>query len=181
MRLAEFIRSHMEPIIGDWETFAASLVPAASHMSPLTLRNHIQQILEFIIADMESAQTKAEQVDKSHGEKPAALYPSAAQEHASLRYDGGFDMDQMVSEYRALRASIVKLWNASKPNVIDKYIEDMTRFDESIDQVLTESIRGLYPKTGTLQKPLPGHPEPRPAQSLGAIVMSSQLTIKSGP
>ena len=112
MRLAEFIQTHTDSIIGEWDSFARTLTPAADHMGPLTLRNHIRQILEFIVEDMETAQTKAEQVDKSHGEKPEAPYPSAAETHASLRYDGGFDMDQMVSEYRALRASVVKFWNA---------------------------------------------------------------------
>ncbi len=181
MRLAEFIRSNLDLIIGEWEGFARTLVPAADHMGPLTLRNHIRQILDFVVLDMETAETKAEQVKKSHGEKPEAPYPSAAETHASLRYDGGFDMDQMVSEYRALRASVVKFWNASKPSITDKYIDDITRFDEAIDQALTESIRDYTRKvelSRTLFLGILSHDLRNP---LGAIAMSSQLTAKIGP
>ena len=48
MRLSAFIREHSKEIIAEWETFAASLVPAADGMTPLSLRNHISYILAFI-------------------------------------------------------------------------------------------------------------------------------------
>lgn len=181
MRLAEFIRNNMDPIIGEWEDFARTLVPAADHMGSLTLRDHIQQILDFIIVDMESAQTTEEQADKSRGEKPAASNPSAAGIHASLRYDGGFNMDQMVSEYRALRASVVKLWNFSKPDITEKYINDLTRFNESIDQALTESIRDYSKKLELSRNLFLGILSHDLRNPLGAISMSSQLTMKIGP
>ena len=76
MRLAEFIRANTASIIAEWENFARTFVPAGGHMTPLALRNHIRQILSFISADIESAQTDAEQVTKSHGEKPRLFYPS---------------------------------------------------------------------------------------------------------
>jgi len=180
MRLAEFIQTHTDSIIGEWDSFARTLTPAADHMGPLTLRNHIRQILEFIVEDMETAQTKAEQVDKSHGEKPEAPYPSAAETHASLRYDGGFDMDQMVSEYRALRASVVKFWNASNPSVTDKYIDDLTRFNESIDQALTESIKDYSKKLELSRNLFLGILSHDLRNPLGAISMSSRLTMKIG-
>ncbi|WP_443749455.1 sensor histidine kinase [Asticcacaulis solisilvae] len=180
MRLAEFIRNNMDPIIGEWEDFARTLVPAADHMGSLTLRDHIQQILEFIIVDIESAQTTEEQADKSRGEKPASSNPSAAGIHASLRYDGGFNMDQMVSEYRALRASVVKLWNVSKPDITEKYIDDLTRFNESIDQALTESIRDYSKKLELSRNLFLGILSHDLRNPLGAISMSSQLTMKIG-
>ncbi len=181
MRLAEFIRGNTNPIVAEWEAFARTLVPAADHMGPLALRNHIRELLEFIAIDMETAQTNAEQVEKSHGEKPEAPYPSAAETHASLRYDGGFDMDQMVSEYRALRASIVKFWHASNPTVTETYIDDLTRFNEAIDQALTESIKDYSKKTELSRSLFLGILSHDLRNPLGAIGMSSQLTVKIGP
>jgi signal transduction histidine kinase len=181
MRLAEFIRSHMEPIIEEWDGFARTLAPAADHMSPVALRNHIRQILDFVVADMGTGETTAERVKKSRGEKPEASYPSAAEIHASLRYDGGFNMDQMVSEYRALRASVVKFWNASNPGIADKYIDDLTRFDESIDQALTESIRDYTRKLELSRNLFLGILSHDLRNPLGAIAMSSELTVKIGP
>ena len=118
-RLSDFIRTHSGPIIEEWQNFAQTLIPAADGMSPLALRNHIAQILTFIADDIESRQTGPEQIKKSRGEGPkdqslgregsagkASTPYSAAESHAALRLASGFNMDQMVSEYRALRASV---------------------------------------------------------------------------
>jgi hypothetical protein len=70
IRLSEFIRTNAEKIISEWETFAKTLVSESSTMTPLALRNHIEQILQFISADMDSAQTGPEQIKKSRGGGP---------------------------------------------------------------------------------------------------------------
>src|SRR6186997_1571244 len=101
MKLSNFIRTHAEQIAVEWENFAGTLVPAAHGMSPLALRDHIQEILSFIADDIESPQTDFEQTKKSHGPDPEGLLAggsSAAETHAALRLAGGFNMDQMVSE-----------------------------------------------------------------------------------
>ncbi len=140
MRLAAFIRSNTPQIVCEWERFARTLTPAADSMSPLALRDHIQEILDFITHDIEAAQTETEQIEKSHGKKDQNETPSAAETHASLRHAGGFNMDQMVAEYRALRASVIKLWDAQLNDITRKDILDLTRFNEAIDQALVESI-----------------------------------------
>jgi hypothetical protein len=106
MRLAPYIRANAEQIIGEWEMFAATLVPAAEGMNSRALRNHIKQILAFVVDDVEAPQTDAEQKTKSHGEKIKSVENSAAETHAALRLAGGFSLDEMVSEFRALRASV---------------------------------------------------------------------------
>ena len=125
------------------EAFARTLVPAAEYMSPAALRDHISEILLFIVDDIESAQTPLEQITKSHGEKIKPKLPTAAELHASLRHDGGFTLSQLVSEYRALRASVVKLWFAHLDDVTHQDLWDLTRFHEAIDQALKESIDDL--------------------------------------
>ncbi|ESQ94657.1 sensor histidine kinase [Asticcacaulis benevestitus] len=180
MRLPQFIRDNTELIVGEWETFARSLVPASDHMGPLALRNHIHQILAFVTADIESAQTDAEQVRKSHGEKPESLYPSAAEVHASLRFDGGFNMDQMVSEYRSLRASVIKLWQAAAPESGPEDMRDLIRFNEAIDQALTESICDYTKKMDLSRNLFLGILSHDLRNPLGAISMSAQLTMKIG-
>ena len=180
MRLAEFIRTNVAPIVSEWEAFARSLVAPSDHMGSMALRNHIHQILDFIIADIDSAQTATEQVEKSHGERADGPHPSAAQIHASLRYDGGFNMDQMVSEYRALRASVIKLWEASKPEIGSQDIRDLTRFNESIDQALTESICDYTKKLNLSRSLFLGILSHDLRNPLSAISMSAQLTLRIG-
>ena len=67
MRLADFILSDMESILVEWEAFAATLLPGASNMTPLALRDHAEQILEAMVKDLSTSQTKQAQVDKSRG------------------------------------------------------------------------------------------------------------------
>ncbi len=180
MRMAAFIRANSKPIIKEWEYFASTLVPPAGDVTPLALRNHIAQLLDFIASDIDSAQTKTEQVEKSRGEKAHPMKTTAAETHASLRHAGGFNMDQMVSEYRALRASVVKLWTAqmTEPSVTD--VTDLTRFNEAIDQALMESIHDYTEKLDNsrhLFLGILGHDLRNP---LGAILMSSQLMLRIG-
>jgi len=142
--LAEFIRGNRGHIIEEWEVFAQSLVPAVG-MNSLALRDHIEEMLNFIAHDIDSNQTGAEQIQKSQGGKARSSKHTAAETHAALRLAGGFEIDQMVSEYRALRASIIKLWSAQNTEPTRQDILDLTRFNESIDQEVAESV-GHYTK-----------------------------------
>jgi signal transduction histidine kinase len=182
-RLPEFIAENTSHIIGEWEAFARTLTPASTGMTPLSLRDHIHQILEFIVDDMRSPQSPREQTKKSHGKQEndaKSAISTAAETHAALRLAGGFGIDQMVSEYRALRASVVKLWGRSNP-LIDTYdLSDLTRFNESIDQVLAESV--IYyaleiVRSKDLFVGILSHDLRAPVH---AIMLSAELTINLG-
>jgi len=141
MRLADFILSHMEAILSEWEAFAATRLPAAASMNALALRDHAKQILEAVAADLRTSQTRDEQAAKSMGEAPKLLGApeTAAQTHAVLRARSGFDINQLAAEYRALRASVLRLWiDDGRPD--PPHLDDIIRFNEAIDQALAESI-----------------------------------------
>jgi signal transduction histidine kinase len=180
MRLAAFIRENSGNIIAEWESFARTLVPAAEGMTPLSLRDHISYILAFIADDIESSQTDAERLRKSRGEKPKGAMDSVAETHAALRQAGGFNLDQMVSEYRALRASVTKLWGTRTLEPVAADVADLIRFNEAVDQELTESI-SYYSKKVDHSRDLflgiLGHDLRNP---IGAMLMSAQLVAKIG-
>jgi signal transduction histidine kinase len=180
LRLATFIRKNEKPIIEHWEIFARTLVPASDDMSPRNLRNHIKDMLAFIADDIGSSQTGSEQEKKSEGKKPKNTEHSAAEIHASLRQAGGFSMDQMVSEFRALRASVIRLWEAQLTEATKTDISDLTRFNESIDQAITEAI-SYYTKTIDHSRDLflavLSHDLRNP---IGAMKMSAQLVLNIG-
>jgi signal transduction histidine kinase len=181
MRLSTFIRKNEQPIIAHWETFARTLVPASDDMSPRALRNHIKDILAFVADDIESSQTSSEQITKSEGKKLKNSASSAAEIHASLRQTGGFSMDQMVSEFRALRASVIRLWEAQLTEATKLDISDLTRFNESLDQAITEAV-SYYTKTIDHSRDLflavLRHDLRNP---IGAMKRSAQLTLNIGP
>ncbi|RQR49113.1 sensor histidine kinase [Burkholderia sp. Bp9125] len=141
MRLADFMVRNMEPILVQWEAFAATLLPAAKGMDSLGLRDHARQILEAVAKDIGTPQTREEQHEKSLGRAPTPLNAAetAAQTHAVLRARRGFNINQLAAEYRALRASVLRLWiDECQPS--PPHMEDMLRFNEAIDQALAESI-----------------------------------------
>lgn len=180
MRLSTFIRENPAPIIAEWEAFAGTLAPSSEAASPLSLRNHIEYILQFIADDIDSPQTDAEQVSKSQGMNAKPSTNSVAEVHAALRQAGGFNMDQMVSEYRALRASVVKLWGAQAEETTRQDILDLTRFNEAIDQELTESISYYSSKverSRNLFLGIIGHDLRNP---IGAMTMSAELIGRIG-
>ena len=62
---------------------------------------------------------------------------TAAQTHALLRAKAGFDIEQVVAEYRALRASVLRLWLDHAPHFGDDASDDLVRFNEAIDQAVS--------------------------------------------
>ena len=141
MRLADFILRDMESILVQFEEFAGSLLPAAQQLDPDELRDDAQQILEAIAHDLSTIQTREGQAEKSRGliPRPIGAPATAAQTHALLRARSGFAITQLVAEYRALRASVLRLWtDACQPD--ETHLEDVMRFNEAIDQALAESI-----------------------------------------
>jgi signal transduction histidine kinase len=141
MRLADFISRDVEAILAQWETFAATLLPAATLMESEGLRDHAQQILLAVAKDLRTSQSREAQREKSLGRAPAPIdaTETAAQTHALLRARSGFNINQLAAEYRALRASVLRLWmDACEPEAPD--LEDIIRFNEAIDQALAESV-----------------------------------------
>jgi signal transduction histidine kinase len=183
LRLADFIRQEMEAVIAEWVAFASSHVPAGANMTQLALRDHIVEILNFIADDLESPQTAHEQVSKSKGDGPAEgrIQDSAAEIHASLRLNDGFNIDQMVSEYRALRASVVKQWTARKQPGAETDINDLTRFNEAIDQAIAESVAeytNLIDRSRNLFLGILGHDLRNP---IGAASMAGAMLQRLAP
>jgi len=142
MRLADFILSNVEPILADWEIFARS-IGAGEHLGQLALRDHAGQILQATARDMKSPQTAAARAKKSkgldHPQEDDAL-DGASKLHAVDRLGLGFDLLEVMSEYRALRASVLRLWQESSPDADDRDVDDLTRFNESIDQSITKAV-----------------------------------------
>ena len=141
MRLADFIVANTEEILADWESFARTLLPAAAGLDATALRDHAAQILKAVTLDLRTAQSLEQQGAKSRGQAVRALHSAetAAELHAVLRAQGGFTLQQLVAEYRALRASVLRQWAKAHVPGPDT-LEDMTRFNEAIDQAVAESV-----------------------------------------
>ncbi|AZC28625.1 ATP-binding region, ATPase-like:Histidine kinase A, N-terminal [Pseudomonas chlororaphis subsp. piscium] len=141
MRLSDFIVQQVDRIVDEWEQFARSIAPETDSLTRLQLRDHAKSILLAAARDMRTAQTASEQAAKARGEGPEKT-PSldeAAASHGELRHNVGFDLVQMTSEFRHLRACVIRLWVASLESPELAYFQDMVRFNEAIDEAQAES------------------------------------------
>src|ERR1051325_10579826 len=133
-QLSTFIERNLEEIVAEWEAFARTLLPAAATMSSLALRDHAKEILTSIATEIDSVRAGA----PPHAQEAAAQTAAAA--HGALRHLSGFNLPQLGSEYRALRASVIKLWRAHLSQEHHSTLDDLARFNASVDQALAESI-----------------------------------------
>jgi len=140
--LSEFIVANNALIVDECEAFARTLGPAAEDMDSAALRDHIGQILVTIAADMKVPQTEWQRSEKSKGHSPGVqgAPDPAAETHGGLRAASGFDISQTAAEYRALRASVIRLWLGTLPQLGPAQVEELTRFNEAMDQALAETL-----------------------------------------
>jgi signal transduction histidine kinase len=183
MRLADFILSERESILEEWETFARTCLPAGGSMDVTALRDHAALMLNTIAADLAQPQTSREQSEKSKGDAPSAKADeaaTAAEEHGAGRAESGFTVVQMVAEYRALRASVIRLWTRNEGQLTIDDIDDLTRFNEAIDQALTESVASFNEDVEKAKETflaILGHDLRTP---LGAIGTSAAFMLETG-
>lgn len=179
MRLSVFISENIEPILQTWEDFAKTIHTPGKGLGAEALRDHAGLMLQAIVTDLETYQSDEQQLAKSKGHGSAERGQSAAETHAVTRLMAGFSLDQMVSEYRALRASVLKLWLSSVEAGSEFESEDMIRFNEAIDQALSESIASYsraVDASRSIFLGILGHDLRTP---LGAILMGSEMLVRS--
>lgn len=147
MRLHRFISANMETILQAWENFARANQPADADLKKKELRDHARDLLEHIVRDMTRAQVESQRTIHPAGESPGPSSDSdpdtPAQAHADERLDAGFPVRLLVAEYRALRASVLRLWfsdEAFGKNGRQEDMEDLIRFNEGIDRALADSV-----------------------------------------
>lgn len=183
MRLAEFLRTHAEQILVAWDEFAATVPHTGKPMDQKALRDHAAQILATIADDLDEPQSDGEQVAKSRGEsdRDAGTGDTAAETHADTRIVAGFSVDHMLTEYRALRASVLRLWAKSSDHEADaEDLQQITRFNEAIDQAITESVARYaeqVDRSTNLFMGMLGHDIRNP---LGTIRLATELLTRSG-
>lgn len=179
-RLSRFIRENIEPILVEWEAFARTL-PRGEAMDITALRDHASDMLRVIADDLDLPQTAQEQAEKSRGESDANgdIISTAAQQHGAGRAESGFTVGQMVAEFRALRASVMRLWSEAHEDTAATDLRDMSRFNEAIDQAIAESITRYTEDVGQSKErflAILGHDLRNP---LGAVITSAGFMLDS--
>lgn len=177
-----FIIDNVDAIVDEWEAFARTTGPAAANLSVSGLRDHAKVVLQAVAADMGSYQNAVEQHQKSLG-APEPVQPGQVQRtsrlHAQHRFEQGFTLTEMVSEYRALRASVIRRWTAQLPTADEAQLAALTRFGEAIDEGLTESIAWYSKRLEDSRNLLVGALAHDLRSPLGAVRMSAEYLLRT--
>ena len=138
--LAQFIRDNTEQILAEWDAFARGLHTTEA-LDVVTLRDHAREMLAAVACALEvpaAAPENREALRKERARERRRV--TAAQEHGAGRADSGFTVGQMVSEFRALRSSVVRLWTRELREADVTDIDELSRFHDAIDLAIAESV-----------------------------------------
>lgn len=179
-KLAQFIDENTEQILSEWEAFARTL-DIAEPMDVPTLRDHAREMLAVVAAELEEPEAARHEprLDRT-GAPRGQRRPTAAQEHGAGRAESGFTVTQMVSEFRALRSSVVRLWTRRLPGIDVADVAELTRFHEAIDELIAESLTRLSEQIKQSKErflAILGHDLRTP---LGAIMTASTFVLETG-
>ncbi|MBC7842437.1 MAG: sensor histidine kinase [Gemmatimonadaceae bacterium] len=147
MRLHEFIIANVEPILIEWSEFARTQ-PAAAGLSRTALRDHAAQILRDSARDVSRSGTEDTVLSAPRGSNGPDIGAigvtdgaptSAAETHGADRAMNGFTFREMIAEFRALRAVVLRKWIESRGQLDAVDLDHLMRFNASIDRSVGES------------------------------------------
>jgi hypothetical protein len=136
MSLRAFIPRPSREIISEFAIFAKTLMPPGMDMTEAELRDHAEEILTAVVQDINTPQTSEEQSLKSHGLGSAKIMEASGKLHADDRIQHGFTFRAVLAEFRALRATVLRLYAESGASDLT----DVQRFNEAIDEAMAESM-----------------------------------------
>ena len=181
MKISEFAEHHVDAIVDEWVEFAGSRLPASHNFTRAELADHARVLILAVAADMRQPQAAQARHDKSQGHLPdnAPQVTRMARDHAAQRFAQGFSLDDLVSEFRALRASVIRRWSGHLERPGPAELDELTRFGEAMDQALAESAT-LYSRkvdeSRNLLLGVLGHDLRTP---LGVIQMSAGYLLRT--
>jgi signal transduction histidine kinase len=171
MSLSAYIRGHHEQIICEFAVFAQTLMPAGSEMTESDLRDHAEELLSAVVEDIGTAQSAEEQSLKSRGRGTARAMEAVGKLHADSRIGHGFTFLAVLAEFRALRATVLRLYGESGATDL----ADVRRFNEAIDEALTESMDRFARQTDRFRDQFVGVLSHDLRTPLGAVIAGAAL------
>jgi signal transduction histidine kinase len=127
--LSAFIRKHCDEIVDEWEARAARL-PGAQSVTGLALRDHVPDILKKLSDAI------------AHKDETARPLQSLAEQHAALRFHEGYDLRQVLAEYRLLREVIMDMYAQGGDLSVDSRpkVKTLSVMHEAIDRALADVV-----------------------------------------
>lgn len=179
MSLSDFIEANLRNLVDDWTDYARTVSLVDGRLDERQLRDSARDILLRIAVDMREPQTAAQQTAKSRGDRPASEshFNETAHQHANDRLAQGYGINDVVAEYRALRASVLRRWlKGAQTDAVA--FQEMIRFNEAIDQMLAESVRQYAQRAEHIRDLFAGVLAHDLRSPLGAILNSAGVLLR---
>jgi signal transduction histidine kinase len=173
--LSTFIDCNHRAIVDEFTSFARTLVPTDSRMSEQDMRDHSEELLRAVTVDLATPQTDREQYRKSKGLGAAHNMRDSGRLHADARLHHGFGLMEVLSEFRALRASVLRLYE--RTGATD--LPGVRRFNEALDEALTESMVRYSAQTDLYRDQFVGILSHDLRSPLGAITAGAALLARA--
>jgi signal transduction histidine kinase len=116
-------------------------------------------------------QSREEQSRKSKGHGSAHAMKASGRLHADHRIEHGFTFRWAVVEFRALRATVLRLYEESGATDL----AEVRRFNEAVDEALTESMERFAEKTDLFRDQFIGVLSHDLRTPLGAVIAGAAL------
>jgi signal transduction histidine kinase len=140
----------MTEILAEWSTCARKATISGGADLNLALTDHAEAILcaVAIAIDFDPDQVQQDEHEKSQDDGADLHAQESATDIAGrLRQTNNFPLHQLSSEFRALRATVLRLWLSSDHQMSDATMHEVIRFNEAIDQAFAESIISYTERT----------------------------------
>ncbi|WP_404362576.1 putative bifunctional diguanylate cyclase/phosphodiesterase [Marinobacter sp.] len=137
MKLADYIRTHLEDILRVWEHDAASIL-SGRNLTRDELRNHVKQILLGVAAELERPETGEDRSGLFNANHPDS--EAHASIHGASRHELGANIVHLAREFRALRKTVVQSWLQMDGLPSRADLDEVVRFNNEIDKALTRSV-----------------------------------------
>lgn len=125
--LADFLLQHRDAIMEAWEAEVRAM-PAAQALSQPALRDGLPRLLEVVATLMR---------ERPRGGVASGLGPMPDL-HALERLGEGFNLRQVVTEYRLLRGCVLRLWTVRDEAAVSP--EEERIFHEAMDEAVAASV-----------------------------------------
>lgn len=126
-RIADVIRRRRDDIVRTWAA-AVRTMPRAGALDRPTLIDHIPDLLDRI-ADVTD--------ELAHGRTPA-LHKVVSERHAIARLEEGFDLLEVIGEFRVLRQCIFQVFADPALGIVQ--VDELRVLNDAIDAAITDSV-----------------------------------------
>lgn len=173
MSIHGFIRMQAEEILSDWQDFAGACHPEADAVEVHALRASTEALL------LETAETLARDDRADAGGEAGAA--ESSERHAAALLERGYSLDELITEFHELRASILRRWEAQLASVGASELDEIDRLNAALDRSLAVAVRSYSARLAQSRELLIGGLAHDLRNPLGAIHQSAEaLSLTRG-